>query len=62
MRLWAGLDPPVEYLYGSKAVLLLLIICVVSVLFYCAFVCVCLFMPFGYLLGKADLLALVCNV
>ena len=28
----------------------------------CAFVCVCLLMPCGQLLGRADLLALVCDV
>ena len=27
-----------------------------------AFVCVCLFVPCGHLLGKADLLALICGI
>ena len=48
-----GLSPPVKYFTDrSKAVLLLLIIWVISVLFCYAFMHVCLLMPCGNLLGK----------
>ena len=48
-----GLSPPVNtFTDRSKAVLLLLIIYVISVLFYYAFMHVCLLMPCGHLLGK----------
>ena len=46
----------------SEVVLLLWIIYVISVLFCYDFMNVCLLMPCGHLLEKADLLALVCDV
>ena len=47
------LSPPVKYFTDrSKAVLLLWIIYVISVLFCYAFMHVCLLMPCGHLLGK----------
>ena len=47
------LSPPVKYFSDrSKAVLLLWIIYVISVLFWYAIVRVCLLMPCGHLLGK----------
>ena len=49
-----GLSPPVKYFTGhSKAVLLLLILYDVFLSCVCfAFVCVCLYVPCGHLLGK----------
>ena len=53
LRRWAGFGPPVEYFAGrSRAVLfcgpfMLFLSCVC-----CAFVCVCLHVPCGHLLGK----------
>ena len=50
---FTGLSPPVKYFtVCSKAVLLLWIIYVISVLFCYAFVRVCLLMHCGHLLGK----------
>ena len=58
LRVWlahceTGLSPPVKYFTDrSKAVLLLWIIHVISVLFCYAFMHVCLLMPCGHMLGK----------
>ena len=59
-----GLNPSVKYFTDrSKAVLLLWIFYgVFSVLCLLCFVRVCLYVLCGYLLGTADLLALVCGV
>ena len=58
-----GLSPPVKYFTDrSKAVLLLWIFYVYSVL---CLICLCarlLYVPCGHLLGKGYLLALVCGV
>ena len=60
---WNQLKPSSKIFYWpSKAVLLLWIFCVISVLFCYVFVCVCLLMPCGHLLKRTDLLALVCEV
>ena len=57
-----GLNPPVKYFTDrSKAVLLLCIIYVISVLFYYAFMHVCLLMPVVTCWERADLLALLCD-
>ena len=59
-----GLSPPVKYFTDrSNAILLLWITYVISVLFLCySFVRVCLLIPCGHLLERAELLALFCNV
>ena len=58
-----GLSTPVKYFYwpfqrGAS----LWIIYVISVLFCYTFMHFCLLMPCGHLLGRADLLAFVCDV
>ena len=59
-----GLSPPVKYFIDrSKAVLLLRIFYVFVLSCVCyVFVCVSLYVLCGHLLGRADLLALVCGV
>ena len=58
-----GLSPQVKYFtMRSKAVLLLWIIYVISVLFCYAVMHVCLSMPCCHLLERAGLFALVCDV
>ena len=60
--MWGGGGGETIFTDRSKAVLLLWIIYVISVLFCYAFVHFCLLMPCYHLLGRADLLALVCDV
>ena len=64
VRRWTGLSPPVKCLADrSRAVLLLWIFFMLFLSCVCyAFVCICLYVPCGHLLGGADLLALVCDV
>ena len=59
-----GLSPPVKYLTDrSKALLILCIFYVFVLSCVCyVFVRVCLYVLCGHLLGRADLLALVCGV
>ena len=58
-----GLSHPVKYFTDrSKKVLLLWIIYVISVLFLLCFRAHLFIMPCGHLLGRADLLTLVCDV
>ena len=61
IRIWTkgGVGAPLSWFRPSSifsdrsgAVLLLWIICVVSVLFWCAFIRVCSLVPCGHLLGK----------
>ena len=49
------LTVPRQCFFGGSFMLFLSCVCY-------AFVCVCLLMPCGHLLGKDDLLALVCKV